>query len=51
MKMSSEDFSNMINWDNFMQQSDDFKNKEPFNFSFDHSNSSSFNKDINSFSD
>ena len=34
MKMSSEDFSNLINWDNLMKKSEDFKNQEPFNFSF-----------------
>ena len=32
--MQSEDFSNMINWDNLFKQSSAFKNSEPFSFAF-----------------
>ncbi len=32
--MTSEDFSNMVNWDNLFNQSDNFKNSKPFSFAF-----------------
>ena len=32
--MTSEDFSNMVNWDNLFNQSDNFKNSKPFSFGF-----------------
>ena len=32
--MQSEDFSNMVNWDNLFKQTSAFKNSKPFPFAF-----------------